>query len=159
MNFDEFFALAEGRGIRVDSNHNVRESVVYLSNEALFQLPLLAMVIMVFAKGRRKPVPEELGQLVGECLERAVAGFKGSPQGIGWSANLRIRTVKALTFLEAAGLVVVTPPRREISLNELGRKVIQQVFETDGQLSVALATVERSYQNIASEKAIQARLP
>jgi hypothetical protein len=131
---------------------------VHLGNEALFQLPLLAMVIMVLAKGQRKPVPEELGQLVGECLERAVAGFKGSSQGIGWSANLRIRTVKALTFLEVAGLVIVSPRRGAITLNDLGRKVVEQVLESDSRLAATLATVERSYQNIAAEKAIQGGL-
>jgi hypothetical protein len=158
VNYNDFFALAETRDMRATFDHNAPESAVYLSNEALFQLPLLAMVIMVLAKGQRKPVPEELGQLIGECLERAVAGFKGSPQGIGWSANLRIRTVKALTFLEAAGLVIVSPRRRVITLSDIGRKVVERVFEADSQLAVALATVERSYQNIAAERTIQARL-
>ena len=158
MNYEEFFALAESHGLRVTPSQSLPEGSIYLSNEALFQLPLLAMVIMILAKGQRKPVPEELGQLVGECIERAVAGFKGSPQGIGWSANLRIRTVKALTFLETAGLVSVNPRRRVITLSEMGRKVIERVFESDNSLALALATIERSYHNIAAEKAIQARL-
>lgn len=158
MNYEEFFDLAASRGLRVSNDLASNESEVYLSNEALFQLPFLAMVIMVLAKGQRKPVPEELGQLVGECLEKTVAGFKGSPQGIGWSANLRIRTVKALTFLEAANLVLVHPRTRSIALTELGRRIIETVFASDSQLSVHLATVERGYQNISAEKAIQRRL-
>jgi hypothetical protein len=158
MNYDEFFAVAKDRGLRVDAQLSAPEGTVYLSNEALFQLPLLAMVIMILAKGHRKPIPEELGQLVGECLERAVAGFKGSPQGIGWSANLRIRTVKALTFLEVTGLVIVHPHRRMITLSDLGRKVIDRVLASQSQLAIVLATIERSYQNIAAETAIQLRL-
>jgi hypothetical protein len=158
MNYDEFFAMAQDRGLRVDAQQSAPEDTVYLSNEALFQLPLLAMVIMILAKGYRKPIPDELGQLVGECLERAVAGFKGSPQGIGWSANLRIRTVKALTFLEATGLVLVHQHRRMITLSDLGRKVIDRVLANQSQLAIALATIERSYQNIAAETAIQSRL-
>jgi hypothetical protein len=158
VNYDEFFAMAESRGLRVESGQIAPESTVFLSNEALFQLPLLAMVIMILAKGHRKPMPEELGQLVGECLERAVAGFKGSPQGIGWSANLRIRTVKALTFLEIAGLVTVPARRQRITLNELGKKVVDRVLASQTQLALALATIERSYQNIAAETAFQARL-
>jgi hypothetical protein len=158
VNYEQFFALAESRGLRVESGQVASESTVFLSNEALFQLPLLAMVIMVLAKGHRKPMPEELGQLVGECFERAVAGFKGSPQGIGWSANLRIRTVKALTFLEIAGLVTVHPRLQTITLNELGRKVVDRVLTSQTQLALALATIERSYQHIAAEAAFQARL-
>ena len=68
MNYDEFFAMAESRGLRVESGQIAPESTVFLSNEALFQLPLLAMVIMILAKGHRKPMQVELGQLVGECL-------------------------------------------------------------------------------------------
>ena len=49
-----------------------------LDNEALFQLPLLAMSILAISKGLSKPQLPEIGQLVGECLERTVAGFKGS---------------------------------------------------------------------------------
>jgi hypothetical protein len=85
-----------------------------------------------------------------------VAGFKGSPQGIGWSANLRIRTVKALTFLEIARLVTVHARRQTITLNELGKKVVDRVLASQTQL--ALATAERSYQNIAAETAFQGRL-
>ena len=159
MNYDEFFSMAESRGLRIESGHiSPAERTVFLSNEALFQLPLLAMVIMILAIGHRKPMPEELGQLVGECLERAVAGFKESPQGIGWSANLRIRTVKALTFLEIAGLVTVHARRQTITLNELGKKVVDRVLASQTQLALALATIERSYHNIAAEAAFQARL-
>jgi hypothetical protein len=34
-------------------------------------------------------------------------GFKGSAQHLGWSANLRIRTIKAVNFLEATKLIEV----------------------------------------------------
>lgn len=158
MNYSEFFAMAESRGLRVESTQITSDSTVLLSNEALFQLPFLAMVILVLAKGHRKPMPEELGQLVSECLERAVAGFKESPQGIGWSANLRIRTVKALTFLEVAGLAFVHARRQVITLSDLGKKVVDRVLASETQLALTLATIERSYQHIASEAAFQSRL-
>jgi hypothetical protein len=47
VNYDEFFAMAESRGLRVEFGESAPESIVLLSNEALFQLPLLAMVIMI----------------------------------------------------------------------------------------------------------------
>jgi len=102
-----------------------------LDNEALFQLPMLAMSILAMAKGMSKPQLPEIGQLVGECLERTVAGFKGSSQDIGWSGNLRIRTIKALTFLESTGQVVIEEGTRRISATDLGKKVYKDAVEGD----------------------------
>ena len=109
MNYDEFFREANQRNVRLvaDADQDQTSNVTLLGNEALFQLPFLAMAILSICKGSRKPVLSELGQIVGECLERTLVGFKGSAQHIGWSANLRIRTVKALTFLEISGLIEV----------------------------------------------------
>jgi hypothetical protein len=99
MNFEEFFQKSAAMQMKLPPPPSSTKFQSSLDNEALFQLPLLAMTILALAKGHSKPALSELGQLVGECLERTVAGFKGSSQDIGWSANLRIRTVKALTFL------------------------------------------------------------
>jgi hypothetical protein len=158
MNYEEFFAEAANRHIRVETEQKVVASTASLSNEALFQLPFLAMVVLVLAKGKKKPALSEIGQLVGECLERAIVGFKGSPQDIGWSANLRIRTVKALTFLETAELVSLHQATKTISVTEGGRKVVERALGTDGRLANALITVERGYQNMTAESQIRLRL-
>ena len=122
-----------------------------LDNEALFQLPLLAMTILVMAKGTSKPQLPEVGQLVGECLERTVAGFKGSSQDIGWSGNLRIKTIKALTFLESTGQVVIEEGTRRISATDLGKKVYKGAVEGDSLLAHSMKTIELSYQYIRDE--------
>ena len=122
-----------------------------LDNEALFQLPLLAMTILAMAKGTSKPQLPEIGQLVGECLERTVAGFKGSSQDIGWSGNLRIKTIKALTFLESTGQVVIEEATRRISATDLGKKVYKEAVEKDSLLAHSLKTIELSYQYIRDE--------
>lgn len=87
MNYDQFFEEAVKRKLRLSALEQPPDFRSTLDNEALFQLPLLAMVILTLAKGSSKPRMSELGQLVGECLERTVAGFKGSSQDIGWSAT------------------------------------------------------------------------
>jgi hypothetical protein len=122
-----------------------------LDNEALFQLPMLAMSILAMAKGMSKPQLPEIGQLVGECLERTVAGFKGSSQDIGWSGNLRIRTIKALTFLESTGQVVIEEGTRRISATDLGKKVYKDAVEGDSLLAISMKTIELSYQYIRDE--------
>ncbi len=155
MNLHEFFEEAAELQLKV-SLPEAREPIPHaLSNEALFQLPLLAMVILSMSKGKSKPELPEIGQLVGECLERTVAGFKGSSQDIGWSANLRIRTIKALTFLEATGLAEVEARTKLINATDMGRQVYDRAVEDEGYLSYALQTVERSYLNIRAETKIK----
>lgn len=155
MNYDEFFKEAAEKRIHIDVKADGERGTPLLSNEALFQLPLLAMVVLIMGKGKRKPALSEIGQLVGECLERTVIGFKGSSQDIGWSANLRIRTVKALTFLEVAGLAAVDEHARVVGTTERGRVVLDSALSKEGRLANALMVVERNYKNIAAETKIR----
>lgn len=155
MSLHAFFSEAERMDLRVVLSAEPNVLTHTLSNEALFQLPLLAMTILAIAKGRSKPSLSEIGQLVGECLERTVAGFKGSSQDIGWSANLRIRTIKALTFLEATGLATVNRQTKEVVATDLGRSVYQHAVELETPLSLSLRVVEVSYQNIRAEARIE----
>lgn len=156
MNYDDFFREASRLDLRPPVPPEGVNFHSSLDNEALFQLPLLAMVILALSKGSSKPKFAELGQLVGECLERTVAGFKGSSQDIGWSANLRIRTVKALTFLERAGFVVVGDRDGLVAIEPRGREVVTSVLDQESPLADALLTVERSFDNIRAERRIKA---
>src|SRR5690606_10289266 len=133
----------------------LNESVQHrLSNEALFHLPLLAMTILLLSKTRRKPKSDELGQLVGECFERTFSGFKGSSQHLGWSANLRMRTVKALTFLEIANLVEVDCHDSRIKATDSGIKVVSKAIGVQSDLSYTLQVIERNYFDLQIEKQI-----
>jgi hypothetical protein len=158
MNYDQFFEEAAKRKLHLSAPEQPSDYRSTLDNEALFQLPLLAMVILTLAKGNSKPRMAELGQLVSECLERTIAGFKGSSQDIGWSANLRIRTVKALTFLERTGLAQVDERTNLVMATSAGRKVIESVAENDTLLSHAVMTLERSHENIKAEKRIRSEV-
>lgn len=155
MNAAEFFDEATKLNIRLSVPLELSVSANSLSNEALFQLPLLAMTILAIAKGAAKPLLPEIGQLVGECLERTVAGFKGSSQDIGWSGNLRIRTIKALTFLEVTGQITVDKCTRRLSATELGKKVYQSAIAGETALAMSMKTIELSYQYIRDEARIR----
>ncbi len=158
MNYDEFFEEAEEKKITIRFD-NPDSSVTHrLSNEALFHLPLLAMTILLLSKSRRKPKSDEIGQIVGECFERTFSGFKGSSQHLGWSANLRMRTVKALTFLEAADLVRVDKNHSRIFATDNGKKVIEKATESDTDLAYTLKLIERKYRDIKVEEQIAMEL-
>lgn len=145
MSTTEFFSEARRLGLKLKLSGEGPSPAHTLDNEALFQLPLLAMTILAISKGRSKPELPEIGQLVGE------AGFKGSSQDIGWSGNLRIRTIKALTFLESTGQVVIDKATREISATDLGKKVYTGAVEGESLLAHSMRTIELSYQYIRDE--------
>ena len=155
MNASEFFEAATKLDIRLNLPAELSVSAHSLSNEALFQLPLLAMTILSITKGAAKPLLPEIGQLVGECLERTVVGFKGSSQDIGWSGNLRIRTIKALTFLEATRQITVDKHTRRVSATEFGKKVYQGAIAGESPLAMAMKTIELSYQFIRDEDRVR----
>jgi hypothetical protein len=155
MDYESFFRAAQENQIEMhfDSNGEVRPT--RLSNEALFHLPLIAITILLFARGKRKPRVDQIGQLVGECFERTFSGFKGSSQHLGWSANLRMRTVRALTFLETALLIVVDQEMQRITIADEGRKVIERaLIDQNSELAYTLKVLERSYRDINVEKQV-----
>ncbi|MDR6495653.1 hypothetical protein J2797_005577 [Paraburkholderia terricola] len=158
MNLEEFFESVEARNIAVPVTRDKHLRPYHLSNEALFHIPLIAMVLLVLAKDRRKPAVAELGQLVGECLSATIAGFKGDALDLGWSANLRVRTVKALAFLEIAGLVRVDNRKSKLQITELGEKVVSTAARGDDHLAIKLAQVQRTYRNLAVERQLNLRL-
>lgn len=158
MDYETFFEEVRSRDVALHYDGQGESNPPRLSNEALFHLPLLAITILMLAKDKRKPPVDEIGQLVGECLERSFPGFKGSSQHLGWSANLRMRTVRALTFLETAELVDVDQSKRRIGIAESGKAVVKRALTQDSDLAYTLRLIERHYRNISAEKQISLRL-
>lgn len=148
MNFDTFFEEIRRSPINVVIENNAYASRASLDNEALFQLPFICMTIMVISKGNRKPFVAQLGQLIGECFEKTIPSFKGSSQHLGWSANLRVRTVKALSFLELTRLVIVSNRNSRVQLTKLGAQVIQRALDGQDDLAANLLSIAREYRNI-----------
>lgn len=158
MNFDSFFEkVKESKAIIEIDQESANESNV-LNNEALFQLPLISLIVLLLAKDRRKPFVSEIGQLVGESIEDSMYGFKGSSQHIGWSANLRVRTVKAISFLEQANLIIIENRKGRVQITDLGRKVINHAINKDDNLAWNLTKISRSYRNICVSKQLDMEL-
>lgn len=158
MNFSDFFWEVKERNVEIDFDQSQAPSSPRLANEAMFHLPLIAITVLVISKGQIKPTVSELGQLVGECFESAFTGFKGSAQHLGWSATLRVRTVQALTFLEAADLAAVDPGTGKISATAAGREVIQRALMAGDDLASSLVAIERSYRNIRVDRQLRSGL-
>lgn len=158
MNFDEFFDQLSVLKTEVNLPLYDRSSSLLLNNEALFQLPLISLIVLLMAKDRRKPRISEIGQLVGESIEASMPGFKGSAQHIGWSANLRVRTVKAISFLELTSLIEVNNRKGKINITNLGKKVISKAMTLEDDLAYNLSQIARSYRNICVSKQLDMEL-
>jgi len=155
MKFSEFFNQIRVDQIEVEFDYAYQSPLPRLSNEAMFHLPLIAITILMMAKGHVKPAVDEIGQLVGDCYERTFSGFRGSAQHLGWSASLRVRTVQALAFLEQANLVEVDGLNSKIAATAIGRSVIDRAIATGGDLAANLVDVERSHRNIRIERQLR----
>jgi hypothetical protein len=68
---------------------------------------------------------------------------------------LRIRTVKALTFLERAGFAEVDGHSSVVSVTPKGRDIVKMVLANETPLSNALINIERSFDNIRAERRIR----
>lgn len=158
MNFDSFFKNISNLSSDIGFENPRSSQAHMLNNEALFQLPLISIIVLVLAKDRRKPRVPEIGQLVGESIEASMFGFKGSAQHVGWSANLRVRTVKAISFLELAELIEINNRKGKVSITDLGRKVINRAMSRDDNLSYNLAQIARSYRNICVSRQLDLEL-
>ena len=155
MRFSDFFNQIRASEIEVEFDYAHESPPPRLSNEAMFHLPLIAITILMMAKGHVKPAVDEIGQLVGDCYEQTFPGFRGSAQHLGWSASLRVRTVQALAFLENARLVEVDSASKRISVTSIGRAVIDRAISAGGDLASNLVAVERSYRNIRIERQLR----
>ncbi|MBK3471745.1 hypothetical protein JJD61_13695 [Pseudomonas carnis] len=158
MNYDEFFESVTRREISIAVLEKDIQKNYQLSNEALFQLPLISMIVLLLAKDRRKPIVTEIGQMVGESIEASLVGFKGSSNHLGWSAILRIRTVKAISFLERSGMIEIRKSDNRMLATTLGQKVIDRALSNDDDLSYNLSLIQRSYRNICVNKQMDLEL-
>ena len=155
MNFEGFFASVAETGIEVSVGTRTQNDRHLLDNEALFQLPLISLIILLMAKGRRKPFISEIGQLVGESIDASIPAFKGSSQHLGWSANLRIRTVSAVSFLEVANLIIVNNRKGKIDITDLGKKVIGKAISRDDNLAYNMARISCAYRNVCVSRQLE----
>ncbi len=157
MNFEKMLKSVRKKDIKITTINNASKEIL-LNNEALFQLPFLSIVILLLSKNRKKPQVDSLGQLIGECLELSMKGFKGSSQHLGLSANLRIRTITALNFLEISNLITIDNKKQKIISTDLGKKVIDYTLSKENDLAYTLNVINRKYRDINTEKKIELEL-
>ncbi|NIK63518.1 hypothetical protein [Xanthomonas cannabis] len=106
--------------------------------DALFHLPLLALVVMVIATQATLSTVL-LGRKVALLLVEHFSALRHSPQGLEASLTLRRRCADALAYLEAANLVTVSnDPMREIALTQAGKKRLEAASRNVNDLGLMI---------------------
>lgn len=124
-----------------------------LTNEALFHLPFLVLAILCITKGRKKVTTADLGHSFSQAFERTITGYRKGSQMISWSANLRLRTVKALEFLECSSMVSIKYDK-SIAPTKTGKTLIDTVMSEASFLGITLRKLSRNFNDLKSEKQI-----
>jgi hypothetical protein len=136
MNVDAFLERISERNLSLPAT---RESTIARAPEkvdALFHLPLLALAVMVIA--RRKPFRTTvLGSNVALLLTEHFTALKHTPHALETSLTLRRRCADALAFVEAAGLVAVSPDRlRTVTLSSEGKSNLDRATRDSSDLGL-----------------------
>lgn len=106
--------------------------------DALFHLPLLALVVMVIAT-RATLSTVLLGRKVALLLVEHFSALRRSPHGLETSLTLRRRCADALAYLEAAKLVTVSnDPTREIALTQVGKNRLEAASRDASDLGLLI---------------------
>lgn len=156
MDFDQFVKSVSGLPValprlRVDSvGTRVPEDV-----DAIFQLPLLALVIMILA--RREPFSASaLGRDVSALLVERFATLGRSRPNLEVSITLRRRCAEALVFLEIAELVEISRDSRHIvSLTPGGKTRCDRVrLKDSSDLGVLVRTLTRALDRLVARRGV-----
>jgi len=147
MHLESFLQRVSERNIRLPAT---RESTAGRAPEridALFHLPLLALAVMVIAR-KREFKTILLGRNVALLLTEYFTALRHTPHALETSLTLRRRCADALAFLEAAGLVLVSPDRlRVVTLSGGGKSHLDRAARDSTDLGLLvrqlLVTQER----------------
>jgi hypothetical protein len=102
--------------------------------DALFHLPLLALVTMVVA-AKTPLTTTSVGSKVALLLIEQFGALRRSPHSLEISLTLRRRCADALAFLEAANLVVISSDtKRTVTLTKSGKEGIARARRDSSDL-------------------------
>jgi len=154
MKFNEFKEVYRESKILIKSNENINKSNNLLSHDALFHLPFISLAIIIIAKKRAHTHVKYLPAILGECMESTLDGLANTKYSLSWSSNFRVRSVRALDFLESANLVLVDKNNR-LCITPLGKKVCKKAMKEDNDLKIALLRIDRTFDFAYAEKKVR----
>jgi hypothetical protein len=156
MNVDAFLERISERNLSLPATPERAGRRAPERVDALFHLPLLALAIMVVAR-RKEFRTTILGSNVALLLTEHFTALKNTPHVLETSLTLRRRCADALAFLEAAGLVAVSPDRqRTVTLSAEGKANLDRAMRDTTDLGLLVrqlrVTQDRVVARIGDER-------
>ena len=120
------------------------------AGDGLFHIPLLALTILIVARGRKGGIPTaDVGTWTLTTLTKHFESLKLSRHRIRWSVPLRRRCADALVFLENVGLIAVKEaPSRTLHMSLNGRTFIAKASRTGDELGLLVRQLDRAHKAV-----------
>ena len=149
MDVDAFLENVSASGLRLTAaDTDALRARKPETMDALFHLPLLALVMMVIAR-RTQFRTVALGRNVAMLLVEHFSALRRSPHRIETSLTLRRRCADALAFLEAAKLVAVSPDsRRDVTLTPEGKRHLDRAAREANDLGLLVRELARNQERV-----------
>lgn len=131
--------------LQVDAENLSR--IALQGEDGLFQVPLLALCLLVVARERKGELPTaDVAVWTGATLTRHFARDESSRRKLDWSLQHRKRTADTLVFLENLEFIVVNEvPNRRVSCTTSGLAFAAKLMRQTDEVGTLVRGLLRSY--------------
>lgn len=146
----ELAEFARGRDVRVRVNSEGLERAAKTPDEILFQVPILALTLLVLARAKKgELLTSEMTTWTCATLARHFRDARDGRRRVDWSFALRRRCADALVFLENRGLVtVLEAPQRRVKASASGLDFLRKALKATSELGVLVRALDRAHRAV-----------
>lgn len=144
---NQFGDETKGRSLHLQVNADRLSRVALQADNGLFQVPLLAICVLVVARARREGLPTaDVAVWTGATLTRHFSRDESSRLNLDWSLQHRKRTADALVFLENLEFIAMNEvPNRRITCTTAGLAFAAKLMRQPDEVGMLARGLLRSY--------------
>lgn len=144
---NQFVDETKESSLRLEVDAASLNRIARQGDDGLFQVPLLAICVLVVAKARRGELPTaDVSAWTGATLTRHFSRDESSRRKLDWSLQHRKRVADALVFLENIEFIVLNEvPSRRISCTTSGLEFVAGLMRQPDEVGMLVRGLLRSY--------------
>lgn len=144
---DQFVDETKQSSLRLQVNTESLNRIALQPDDGLFQVPLLAICVLVVARARRGGLQTaDIAVWTGATLTRHFSRDELSRRRLDWSLHHRKRAADALVFLENLEFIIVKEvPNRCITCTTAGLAFVAKLIRQTDQVGMLARGLLRSY--------------
>jgi hypothetical protein len=144
---NQFVDETKNSSLRLQIDAESLSRIALQSDDGLFQVPLLAICVLVVARARCGELPTaDISVWTGATLTRHFSRDEPSRRKLDWSLQHRKRAADALVFLENIEFVVVNEaPNRRVSCTTAGLAFVAKMMRQTDEVGMLVRGLLRSY--------------